>query len=220
MVIVGAGPAGLTAMKYLSKKYNSLLIDKNNKKYIKPCGGLLADETTLFFNQKNINISEKILSRPPKPKQVYFDIDNEEKIENGKLINIDRKKFKKWLIDKIDKNRIQFNTKLTKIEEKGNDLLLRVNNNGEKQFIKTNKLVDAGGAYSKVKRHFNSSKKYYLGIQSKLKMKNKQKNVYFFYNNEITNYYIWLIPKSNYTILGFGFNGKGFKYKYKKLNIL
>lgn len=217
VVIIGGGPAGLTTLRYLSSSYHSLLIEKENKNYIKPCGGLFAEETISFLNDKEIAIPDKIFSKPSKPSQIYLDINNEEKIESSKLLNINRKQFKSWLINKVTKNKIKYKTKLIGIESINKFSILKLKNNGNIYKIKTKFLIDASGAYSKIKKHFNETKRYYTGIQIKLKMNYNLKKVYFIYNNKITDYYIWLIPKINHTILGFGLKNNNFKKKYKKL---
>jgi len=203
IIIVGAGPAGCSAAKFLSDKYNVLMIDLLKLPRNKSCGGLLVEESQDFI--KNWKIPENVFSFPKYLNMKIVDWDNDLEIDiKRKIWNVSREDFDHWLL-KTSQNSIHFSpeTKLLEFEgkKKGAKVLLEVNN--ERKFVETKYLIGANGALSNIRRALVKKPiRYYTAMQCWIKHSNIGGSTYFIYDNEITNFYSWIIPKRNNLIIG------------------
>ena len=124
---------------------------------------------------------------------------------NRKLLNVSRISFDYWLL-KLSEKDVDFSpeTKFLSYEEKKNSLNLLIERNNKKKIIKTRYLIGADGAMSTVR---NSIRKkpisYYFAIQEFIKFdRSIGNNALFIYDNQITDFYSWVIPKGMNLVIG------------------
>jgi len=198
VVIVGAGPAGCSVARKLENKYDVLLLDKNHFPRDKPCGGVLVEESQDFI--ANLDPPSFVFSKPKNPRFNFVDWDNNKNftIERD-LLNINRKKFDEWLLTLVPSN-VSFlqTTMLLDFSYSNSNILLKLKQGASEKTIKTKYLVAADGASSIVRRKFSDKPlRRYLVIQEILKNTKPIEDVYFIYDNSITDFYSWVIPKGN-----------------------
>ena len=214
IVIVGAGPAGATLARLLGKNFKILIIDRRQlleqnptSSFEKCCGGLLAPDAQQMLAKFGFGVPREILVGP----QIFTvkTIDMQNNIENfyqRHYINVDREKFDKWLISLVPpKVDIQCNAVLKKFEETDSSITVQYMQQGKEHTVTTKILVGADGAFSKVRRMLglNSQQaKTYISIQEYYKTQNSLPYFSSIFDDEITDFYSWTIPKDDILILG------------------
>jgi len=204
IVIVGAGPAGCCLARYLSDKFKILIIDRSDFPRNKPCGGLLVDETQEFIKQ--LEPLGFIFSNPKRLDLKLIDWDNGSEIDLKRgYINVLRDKFDYWMLQLVEKN-VDFlpKTELVDIIDKGGSLNLAINKDSRTHIIKTKYLIGADGASSTVRHHLSSKKmRAYVAIQEYVDNKGPvDGHTFFIYDNSVTDFYSWLIPKGDSLQIG------------------
>jgi len=202
VVIVGAGPAGCTVARYLSDKFNVLLIDRVSFPRDKPCGGLLVKESQYFIKQ--LEPLDFIFSKPKILELRLMDWDNDKDVKvEREYVNIHRDKFDYWLLQMVnEKVQVMPESELIEFYEKRNGINVVINSNGKAHIIKTKYLIGADGAASTVrKRITNIRNRTYVAIQETVKA-NINTDSYFIYDSDITDFYSWVIPKGDSVIVG------------------
>jgi len=207
-IIIGAGPAGLTAGRYLDK---ALILDKK-KEIGRPvqCGEGISKKALEFQNIK------------PDSSWISCEIYKMEGImPNGKEIGkqhkeaigyvIDREKFEKFLA-KNTKAKIELNAEVTDLKLKDN--LWEVSTKNGKTF-KSRYIIGADGPLSIVRRkvfpenqknaEFISTIEYLVEIEKEFDIKTLK----IYLNNKKYNHgYAWIFPKSKNTA-NIGIGGRG-----------
>ena len=100
IVIIGGGPAGCSAAKFLSGKYKILMVDRLKFPRTKTCGGLLVEESQSFLEKFYKKPPENVFSQPKYLNLKIVDWNNNiEKSFKRKIWNVSRKNFDKWLLE-------------------------------------------------------------------------------------------------------------------------
>lgn len=214
IAIIGAGPSGSTLTRLIGDKYKVLLLDKRdleNESIKKPvhkcCGGLLAPDAQKMFAKLGLGLPKDILVDPQLFAVRTIDITNNlEKIYQRFYFNMNREKFDKWLVSiipyGIDK---KFNSVVKGFEEIQEGYRIRYIHNGEEACAKARLIVGADGAFSKVRRMICKDENIpetYVSIQEWFE---SSENIPYFtaiFDEEISDFYSWIIPKEKHIILG------------------
>jgi len=203
IIIVGAGPAGCSAAKFLSGKYNILMVDWSKFPRDKSCGGLLVEETQDFI--KDWRMPKNVFSFPKYLNMKIIDWDNDLKVDiKRKIWNVSRRDFDCWLL-KVLQNDIHFfpEAKFLEFEEKKKNVEILLEINNKRKHVRTKYLIGANGVFSNIRKVLaKKPMRYYIAIQHWIKHDNIGDSTYFIYDNEITNFYSWIIPKRDNLILG------------------
>lgn len=191
VIIVGAGPAGLTCAETLAKaKKKVLVLEKNKIIGPKVCaGGLTYKDLKLI--PKNIGKSfKKVIVHTPNRTAVI-------KQKKPIIITIDRKTLGQIMLKKAIKAGAIIRTNMNVSKIKKNSIIA---NNKE---IKFKYLIGADGSASLVRKSLGlKTKKIFLPIQYIIK-KNQNKNLEFFFNSKLFPLgYAWIFPHKNYTSIG------------------
>lgn len=212
IVVIGGGPAGASFARIIDSKYKVLVIDKRNlneeKDYIraKCCGGLLAPQAQKVLAQMHLGLPKEMLVEP----QVFSvkAIDFKSKIQKfyqRNYININREKFDRWMFSLIPKN-IDVITKciLKDIRKNKSNIEVELFYNGKLQNIKTKILIGADGSNSKVRNEIYKEDKIekYISIQNCYKTKTKMPYFVSVFDNEISDFYSWVIQKEDGLFIG------------------
>ncbi len=108
IAIIGAGPAGATLARLLSKQYRILLLDRrdlldgDNETREKCCGGLLAPDAQKILGRLGLAVPTGVLVDPQLFLVRTIDFDNQiERFYQRFYFNMDRKRFDEWLVSII-----------------------------------------------------------------------------------------------------------------------
>lgn len=205
VAIVGAGPAGSMLARFLqSQKLKVALIDARRlgEEYkgqgrIKSCGGMLAPDAQKFLHKHNIKLPKRLLDDIQPQSVKTYDLETKQvRFYKRNYLNIDREGFDRFLLKgvKVDK---YFGWLVNDIRYESGHYILN-------HSIKAKILVGADGATSKIRRMFfpNLKVREYVSIQDVLDY--KKTNIYeCYFDNRISNYYGWSLPKDDVTLVGY-----------------
>lgn len=194
VVIIGAGPAGLSAAEVLRKGGKRVLVLEKNKKIgPKICAG------GLTFKDLELGIPISLVERIFYSIRIHvFGKTIEVKRDKPFVVTISREKLGRWMAEQIEKDaEIRLNSEV--IEIKNNSVSLK---NGE--IIKFDYLIGADGSLSLVRKHLNlPSKRIWLGMQYTVPEEFSNLEV-FFDKNLFGLGYAWIFPHRDYTSTGCG----------------
>lgn len=214
IVIVGAGPAGATLARLLGKKFKILIIDKrqllnmdSKSKFEKCCGGLIAPDAQQMLAKLGLGIPQNILAGPQIFTVRTIDIPNNiEQYYQRHYTNIDREKFDKWLVSLIPPEVTVICEAVFKDFEIVNDgIKVQYFQHRKVHTLHTKILVGADGAFSSVRKMIapnSPNPRTYISIQEYYKLDNSLPYFSSIFDNDITDFYSWTIPKNNLLILG------------------
>lgn len=219
IVIIGAGPAGSNLARLISKSNKKILIiDGENEKNKKPCGGLLAPDAQKEFAHYNLVLPKDILVSPQIFSVKTMDLMSKQiKYYQRYYLNMDRYKFDKYLVSLIPNNIEKINGRVVDIK-KDKEYILKVNSNGVSKSIKSKIIVGADGCNSIVRRLFykNDIMKY-IAIQEWYKCKDVSNSFYScIFDRETSSSCSWIIHKDEYLIYGGAFDIDNSKERFLK----
>lgn len=214
IVIVGAGPAGATLARLLGKKFKILIMDKrqllhmNSKgNFEKCCGGLLAPDAQQMLAKFGLGIPKDILVGPQLFTVRTIDIQNNiEQYYQRHYINVNREKFDKWLVSLLPPEvTVICDAVFKRFEIVNDNIKVQYVEQEKEDTIYTKILVGADGAFSTVRRKISldlPKPKTYISIQEYYKMNSNLPYFSSIFDNDITDFYSWTIPKDNLLVLG------------------
>ncbi|MBE9500818.1 MAG: FAD-dependent monooxygenase [Dehalococcoidia bacterium] len=209
IIIIGAGPAGCIAAHELANEFDVLVIDKGDLPQNKPCGSLLNEDSIDIL--KNWEDVSDILISPSFLTLGYIDFDNKITIKTKRQFwNTDRKRFSSWLLNRLPKNVTISSHTLFKDFEIVNDGIEVIVNRDSSLKLKTKYLIGADGTLSTVRRGISKIPPRRSTLYQVLVTGSEERNdfTWFVFDTSITNYYSWVIPKGDHTIIGTTIEGR------------
>ncbi len=213
ITIVGAGPAGSTLARLLDKRYKVLLLDRRdlidgeNEKRMKCCGGLLAPDAQQMLGKMGLAVPTDVLVDPQLFLVRTIDFDNfQERFYQRFYFNMDRKRFDEWLVSLIPENvAMAMGCRFNSLSEnkEGYDIAFMYNNKIYTE--KTKVIVGADGAWSSVRKQLFGEKdtlKKYITIQEWFETDEAVPYYGAIFDSEITDFYSWTISKNGQLIIG------------------
>ncbi len=185
IIIIGAGPAGLTLASQLDKSFNVLLIDRKRNPHKRiACGEWVP---ALFPIDPVTEINSMVTSYPGNTIQKDFP---------GKII--DRESWQKDMLDSLSKIDVHLGETVTSIEGK------RVVTN--KKTYKTDLIIGADGPLSVVRKSFGLPVVPVLpAMNVKMKITDQMLDKTFVYfMKEINRGYGWFFPRGEFANVGVG----------------
>lgn len=213
IVIVGSGPAGASLARLLGNKYKLLIVDRRDledehpeNKLNKCCGGLLSPDAQKMIAKLGLILPKDVLVDPQLYAVKTLDLTNNlEGLYQRYYQNMDREKFDRWLVslipDSVDKC---FNTLVKNIEKTPQGYEISTRYKGLEAKVKTRIIVGADGAFSRVRNYLKHKEKpdTYISIQEWFKCENVVPYYTAIFDEEISDFYSWIIPKNDYIMLG------------------
>lgn len=212
IIIIGAGPAGSTLARLLDNKYNILLLDRRELispkigSFEKCCGGLIAPDAQHMLAKLGLGMPREVLVGPQLFTVRTIDIQNNtERYYQRHYINIDREKFDGWLVSLIPSRVVICCGTLFKSHEIIDGVInIKFQTEGKEYSEQTKFLVGADGANSLLRRQLTGNKfeKTYISVQEWFKVNQNQPYYSAIFDNNISDFYSWTIPKEDYLIVG------------------
>ncbi|UWG98439.1 FAD-binding protein [Dehalobacter sp. DCM] len=220
IVIVGAGPAGSTLARLIGSKYKVLLLDKRDLENENPknmaqkcCGGLLAPDAQKMIATLGLGIPKDILVDPQLFAVRTIDLTNHlERLYQRFYFNMDREKIDRWLVSilpaEVDK---KFNAIFKNYTDIRGGYEIHYRANGQERSVKTRVIVGADGAFSRIRRTIGhdtatsadvSIPEKYIAIQECYESKDQMPYFTAIFDEEITDFYAWIIPKGAHIFVG------------------
>lgn len=214
IVIVGSGPAGSNLARLICDKYKVLLIDKRDLENVNPknsiskcCGGLLAPDAQKMIAKLGLGMPKQILVDPQLFAVRTIDLTNNlERLYQRFYLNMDREKFDKWLASLIPANvDKKFNALFKGFIEIPDGYEIRYIHNGQEIAAKTRVIIGADGASSNIRNSISKDANIperYIAIQEWFECSHKIPHYTAIFDEEVSDFYSWIIPKENYLLLG------------------
>lgn len=214
IVIVGSGPAGSNLARLIGDKYKVLLIDKRDMENENPnnlvnkcCGGLLAPDAQKMIVKLGLGIPKDILVDPQLFAVRTIDLTNNlERLYQRFYLNMDRDKFDRWLVSILPAEvERKFNSSFKNFVEIPDGYEVRYIYNRKEISAKTRVIIGADGALSRVRNCISKDiniPERYISIQEWFECPYKIPYFTAIFDEEISDFYSWIIPKENYLLLG------------------
>jgi flavin-dependent dehydrogenase len=221
IAIIGAGPAGATLARLIGERYKVLLIDKRELKEMpeasppgKCCGGLLAPDAQKMLSTLGLGLPKGVLEEPQLFVVKAIDIEQGlERYYQRHYINMNRQKFDSFLLSLVPSDvDIRTQCRFKSYSSENNAFKITLVKDSKTYVEKAKIMVGADGAGSQIYRqssfrHF--SPKQYFAIQEWAEGDNNFPYFTSLFDQEITDYYCWTIPKGDYLIIGGAFHPQG-----------
>lgn len=204
ILVIGVGPAGLSAAINASRDGNETLVfEKNSTASSKVCGEALAREALDYVNVKP---SKKFIVNEVKGFRITFKGKFIKKASFGNLTSapgylIDKPLFLDALLDKAEKNgaKVFFNSKVEEVDPKTGKIKLQ---NGE--IVQGDLIICADGSGSLARRHLDySNYEAATGVQYKCSLPEGLDPDYL-HLDIIGEGYAWTFIKKEYANIGLG----------------
>lgn len=229
IVIVGAGPAGANLARLLGEKYKILLLDKRDLSeksehhLSKCCGGLLAPDAQKMIAKLGLGIPKDILVNPQLFAVRTLDLTNDlERLYQRFYYNMDREKFDRWMVSIIPSGvHKKYNVVFKGILKKTEGYEARYLQDGIAMSVHTRIIVGADGACSMVRKAIGGSAadmQLYIAIQEWFECSDHIPYYTAIFDEEISDFYSWIIPKEKYLLLGAALQPRD--HTWEKYNLL
>lgn len=214
VAIVGSGPAGANLARLIANTYKVLLLDKRDLENENPnnlankcCGGLLAPDAQKMIAKLGLWLPKDILVNPQLFAVRAIDLTNHlERLYQRFYFNMDREKFDRWLVSilpvGVDK---KFNAAFKGFDEIQGGYEIRYVHNKQELSAKTRMIVGADGANSGLRKFIckdRNEPERYISIQEWFEYPCHMPYFTAIFDEEISDFYSWIIPKENHFLLG------------------
>ncbi|TFG32010.1 NAD(P)/FAD-dependent oxidoreductase [Candidatus Thorarchaeota archaeon] len=212
VIIIGAGPAGLTAAKNLAKNnIEYILIDRDeNPGEDKPCGGFIPASTLKVFSIPQIDGQYEIDSvrmKFPGKKLVRIPF------ENPLGVNVSRGELARALIQSIPDhdNKILFGTEVNRVETGSRSCTVSITSKGEFNSLTSKLVIDASGAnpvslrFIPIRERIPNTGMGY-GLQYHIEMDGEldNSNTFLYGGKYSPSGYCWIFPRGHIIVVGTG----------------
>ena len=208
VVVSGAGPAGCIAAHLLSRTHSVLLVEEKQAGAAKPCGGLLAQEGILALADIGLEVPASTTELPARLSCRIVDEDHEslEVCLPQTVLNTDRSALNAWFRELVSEQITRlYSFAVIDVQRRGTALDLVLCGASQRYPVNCDYLVVAEGAGSRTRRKLvKSLPPFRTATQVVSPPVRGLESFYMIYSEMITDFYIWVIPKSAHTVVGTG----------------
>ncbi len=203
VLIIGGGPAGSTAARFLAKEGIDTILIERNFSFVKPCGGGIPDAAV-----DELGIPRNIIKKDVKNIKLVSPLNNavDIRLEGGFIAIVKRGEFDSLLREDAKVKGAQLiEAGFSHFEETGKQITARVNINGKEEQIRTDYLIAADGVNSRVRLALGlklSSAVYTL--TTKIKKDNADTCEFWFGESHARKSYSWIFPEAEGISAGTG----------------
>lgn len=214
IAIIGAGPSGSMLAHLIAHKYRVLLIDKrdlNNESsrdpIVKCCGGLLAPDAQHIMARLGLALPTDVLVNPQLFTVRTMDFNNNiERFYQRFYLNMDREKFDRWLVAQVpDIVDTRFNSIFKSFKRLDEGYEVKYIHKGKTYTERTRMIIGADGGNSRVRKIAFKDEEFpkkYISIQEWFKVSELMPYFIAIFDESITDFYSWIIPKDEHILLG------------------
>jgi geranylgeranyl diphosphate/geranylgeranyl-bacteriochlorophyllide a reductase len=230
VIIAGAGPAGATLARLIGRSHKVLLIERRGllEKYrdnspVKCCGGLLAPDAQNMMAHFGLGVPLDVLVGPQLFTVRTIDVKNgSEKYYQRHYINMDREGFDRFLVSLIPSTvDMRCNSLVKKVEPGAGEGRVIFSQGGREYQEKARYIIAADGASSAIGRHLlakHQCSRVYIAVQEWFHTREALPYYSVIFDDEISDFYSWTIPKGDYLIVGAALApGKGARQAFELL---
>jgi len=200
VIVVGGGPAGAIAAKYLAKANKKVLLLQKDLKYKKPCGGGLRDDAFKEFEIDRKSITHMVDEIVIESKKEKVNLD----ISTAPLAIVDRVLFDSSLReDALKSGATLKEAKVTKIQVKSNSVIVLAKEQSQTIEYEAKYIIAADGANSTIRKQMRNEYPSrlltnYCDVESV-----KSTNCTFYLSSKIAKgAYSWKFPYNNGSDIG------------------
>lgn len=219
VVVVGASLAGSSFLRSMpSSLKNVLVVDKANisvgSDKHKPCSGLVSIPAQQTLAELGLKIPDNIYITPKQMQVKVYDAGTEHlKVEKDIVYNVHRAWFEEWIRTQIPSRvEVMSGCKLVGFEKTDNGVVIELAKDGERFKVFTKLLVGADGANSVVRRGLGIADgiEKYAGAEWFVPLDGLavDQSFWIIIDPELTDYYVWALPKGDELHVGGAFTSK------------
>ena len=212
IAIIGSGPCGATLARLIGKKYKVLVIDKRTldkppSGIVKCCGGLIAPDAQKVIAELGMGLPKEVLTGPQLFSVRAMDLKYAvERYYQRFYINIDREKFDRWLVSQIPEGvELKLGSMFKGFKQENGHISVTYTSGGKTYEEKVRLLFGADGSFSNVRRMLGIGlrpESHYVSVQEWFETEKVLPYFSAIFDEDITDFYSWTIPKGNYMLLG------------------
>ncbi|MBI4690250.1 MAG: geranylgeranyl reductase family protein [Nitrospirae bacterium] len=192
VLVVGGGPAGSTAARFLTAEGLDTILVERNPFFVKPCGGGLP--STVF---DELGIPKEAIKKEIKkirivsPRGAVLDIG----LKGGCIAIVKRGEFDSILRKEAQNTGARLiQGEFISLEEKNGQIIAKVNIDGNEEYIKTDYLIAADGVNSRVRLSLGVKHVSFLYTISAMMAMDIDSCEFWFGSAHAPNSYSWLFP--------------------------
>jgi len=232
IIIAGAGPAGSTLARLCTEAgMRTLVLERRDLLKMKGpvdkcCGGLIAPDAQAALAEMGLGVPREVLAGPQLFSVRTMDIPGRtERYYQRHYININRPRFDSWLLSLVpQKAEIVTGAVVHEFIEHPDRVIVRYFHKGKKKEAQGAWLVGADGAASVIRKKLfpRQFRREYIAIQEYFKTGDPHPFFSAIFDEAITDFYSWTIPKDGILLAGGAFPVKanpqeGFALLIRKL---